>query len=181
MIKISDNKNVISYKFEDKRSKEKFYYFFDLENWCFTISGDIASSCTYDINFNKSGDIKDFIDLMIVAKRDILTYKLSCRMNKFSLKKSNENLMLYLDKHTEYAGNYKFYEIEKMLKELDCYNEFQWMKEVMDFLDLMEYEQLDELYEYDTPPLLEKAIDIFYNYIKPELIKLKGKKGSVDL
>lgn len=166
------NSRIIKYRLYDEKSKGVLYYTLDLDKYSLSIDGETTAG----YKWVETPKTESFIKLMLRCDSGYLMNKLFNRV--FDLEKSVEAMKEFL-KENEWFYRYK--DKKECLKEIDdiCVDyDRELVNEVIKLLE--EYNvDVDGDMEYDLWNCIErtykywdrKAVDLFCEFIKPELKK----------
>ena len=163
---------IIKYRLYDEKSMGVLYYTLDLDKYSLSIGGETSA----DYKWVETPKSESFINLMVRCDSGYLMNKLFNRV--FDLEKSVEAMKEFL-KENEWFYRYK--DKKECLKEMDdiCVDyDRELVNEVIKLLE--EYNvEVDGDMEYDLWNCIErtykywdrKSVDLFCEFIKPELKK----------
>ena len=168
------NSRIIKYRLVEEKSYGVLYYTLDLDKYSLSIDGETTAGYKW-VETPKS---ESFIKLMLRCDSGYLLNKLFNRV--FDLEKSIKSVIEYFEEYELFDGDYESDEKEacfEEVKEIDCDCENCFIERVLAILD--DYDKHDIDADYDLWNRIEKsykywdkkAVDLFCEFIKPELEK----------
>lgn len=169
---------IIKYRLFEEETRGVLYYTLDLDRYSLSIGGETSA----DYKWVETPKTESFIKLMLRCDSGYLMNKLFRKV--FDLEKSVKATKEFLESEEWF---YRYKDKKECLKEIDDISvdsEREFIREVIELLNEydvvvdgdMEYELwgcIEKSYKHWD----EKAIDLFCEYIKPELKKeLKGER-----
>ena len=165
---------IIKYRLYDEETHGVLYYTLDLDKYSLSIGGETSA----DYKWVETPKTESFIELMVRCDSGYLLYKLFDRV--FDLEKSIKSVIEYFEEYGLFDHDYESDEKEDFLEEIkgiDCDCENCFIEKVNEILDDYDKNYIDA--DYDLWNRIEKsykywdrkAVDLFCEFIKPELEK----------
>ena len=165
---------IIKYRLYDEKSMGVLYYTLDLDKYSLSIGGETSA----DYKWVETPKAESFIKLMIRCDSGYLLNKLFNKV--FDLEKSINSVIEYFEECELFDCDYESDEKEDFLEEIkgiDCDCENCFIERVNEILDDYDKNYIDA--DYDLWNRIEKsytywdrkAVDLFCEFIKPELEK----------
>lgn len=168
------NSRIIKYRLVDEESYGVLYYTLDLDKYSLSIGGETSA----DYKWVETPKTESFIKLMVRCDSGYLLNKLFNKV--FDLEKSIKSVVEFIEEYEVFDIDYESEEKGDCLeeiKEIDCDSENCFIEKVIAVLD--DYDKHDIDTDYDLWNRIEKsykywdnkAVELFCEFIKPELIK----------
>lgn len=168
------NSRIIKYRLVDEKSHGVLYYTLDLDKYSLSIGGETSA----DYKWVETPKTESFLELMVRCDSGYLLNKLFNRV--FDLEKSINSVIEYFEEYGLFDCDYENDEKEDFLEEIkgiDCDCENCFIERVNEILDDYDKNYIDA--DYDLWNRIEKsykywdkkAVDLFCEFIKPELEK----------
>lgn len=168
------NSRIIKYRLYDEKSMGVLYYTLDLDKYSLSIGGETSA----DYKWVETPKTESFINLMIRCDSGYLLNKLFNKV--FDFEKSIKSVIEYFEEYELFDCDYESDEKEDFLEEIkkiDCDCENCFIERVNEILDDYDKNYIDA--DYDLWNRIEKsykywdkkAVDLFCEFIKPELKK----------
>ena len=165
---------IIKYRLYDEKSMGVLYYTLDLDKYSLSIGGETSA----DYKWVETPTSESFIELMIRCDSGYLLNKLFDKV--FDLEKSIKSVIEYFEEYELFDCDYESDEKQDFLEEIngiDCDCENCFIERVIAILD--DYDKHDIEADYDLWNRIErsykywdkKAVDLFCEFIKPEIEK----------
>lgn len=168
------NSRIIKYRLYDEKSMGVLYYTLDLDKYSLSIGGETSA----DYKWVETPKAESFLELMLRCDSGYLLNKLFNKV--FDLEKSIKSVIEYFEEYELFDCDYESDEKEDFLEEIkkiDCDCENCFIERVNEILDDYDKNYIDD--DYDLWNRIEKsykywdkkAVDLFCEFIKPELKK----------
>lgn len=168
------NDRIISYRLYDEKSTAVLYYTLNLDRYSLTIGGETSGY----YKWVETPKTESFLELMFRCDKWYITNKLFKK--QFDLKKSIEKVKEYIEEYdlfdTDYEEEEKNVCIEE-IEEIDVNCGSRFVEKVIEILkdyNKDSYDIEEDMYnriEFSYKYWQEKAVELFCERIKPELLK----------
>lgn len=170
------NSRIIKYRLYDEDSLGVIYYTLDLDRYQLSISGETTAS----YKWVETPQSESFLKLMVRCDKGYLLDKLFNEV--FDLEESIKSVKKYIEENYEYEADYTLKSINKDIDEIDCNGMDYFVSSIEKILEqhylTAEYYDLYDCCEKKFKHWDERAIDLFCEYIKPELKKELESEGE---